>query len=373
MIRIQLNRKWAKINLAFFLIIYFLTRVIELPIIIANLLIGLSGIMAYMFCVLYRKYIQFYNPTLLAIVLSCLFFLSFLYNGNANIVGLLWIWCYIGIALLLYNFYIDYVIITFIYYSVILFFGIKCALGIVSDNVMAMGSRNTISAVVLLYMIIFYLVGYIQQRTVKLLPGILAIVICFWAMGRAGILASCFFLITVSFYIVAKKGKKIIKRIFIISLLYSTSYYVITTFFGEVITRALTRFQEKGFQDVRTIIFAEYMGELTKGGNLFFGVPFSEGRLLSHFRNPHNSWIMLHAEFGLIAFSSIIFVLLLFFVKCLIKKEYFLCILFLTAFVRSCFDWLSFPGSFDVLWWFFMIMCFDKKKLMGMGTNNERI
>ena len=95
--------------------------------------------------------------------------------------------------------------------------------------------------------------------------------------------------------------------------------------------------------------------------NLLFGVPFSDYSLLNHFQNPHNSFLMLHAEFGLLGLLIVGVVLIIWFMQKVKKKLWFECAIGIAIIMRACLDWMAFPGIADVFFWCAVIEVVKKK------------
>lgn len=65
----------------------------------------------------------------------------------------------------------------------------------------------------------------------------------------------------------------------------------------------ISRFSEYGLKSVRINIWSEYLEKtLDSGKNLFLGVDCSTGKYLGTYKQPHNSYLELHAKFGIIGF-----------------------------------------------------------------------
>lgn len=347
--------KNATILFTIFEIIYFGTRVISMPTMFANFSIALCGIICLLYCYLYKDKIIFNNVAFLAIVYSVFFSVSNIYTGNSDWAEVLWIWGYIGVALLMLNFEIYYQYTGAIFYLVIIYFILCSIRGLSSAVVITMGSRNTVSAIVLLYLFIYELLRYVQRKNIDLFSSMLAVITCFWGVGRAGILVSGLFLVALIFYNLFRHGYDKLKVIGITVITILVGYYLIRYYFYGIMETAITRFSSMGVNDVREKLYLEYLNETKNILKLIFGVPFSKNSVLSVYNNPHNSWLMLHAKFGFIPFIITVILLLKSLIRIISKKQWLILIIFLMAFLRCYIDWLSFTGAFDVIWWYFIL------------------
>ena len=106
-----------------FAFIYVITDLVQMPTLIGNMLVALVGLCSFFYVfVKRRKTWVVERVTLYAILLTFCMIISILYNNNANITNILWIWGYLGIALVLWICRLSSTALFGIYYSVALIF-----------------------------------------------------------------------------------------------------------------------------------------------------------------------------------------------------------------------------------------------------------
>lgn len=118
----------------------------------------------------------------------------------------------------------------------------------------------------------------------------------------------------------------------------------------------ISRFSEYGLKSVRINIWSEYLEKtLDSGKNLFLGVDCSTGKYLGTYKQPHNSYLELHAKFGIIGFIIVMTLLIKTFFLLYREREWLWLIIFITCAIRAMLDWVAFPGSIDVIFWFLIL------------------
>lgn len=190
-----------------------------------------------------------------------------------------------------------------------------------SSSELLSSSGNYISILLILSACIYYTSVENNKKTIRIWPTIVIFLLCIWAGGRGGILASGILLIGV---IVIKFGKKIIEYIgkkqlfFLIILLLAIviALVFIYLFWGGTISNVfsntlfrLGRFSVNGLDNsARLAIWGEYLNA-TFHSFLYFllGTP---SRILKYgiqySGNVHNSILQLHAYAGIVPFVLLI-------------------------------------------------------------------
>ena len=351
--KVKIEKMIACWTFCLFEIFYFLTRVVRMPGIIANFGIALLGIIGFGLCICFPYKILKSNVILFASVLSCFFLVSNLYTENSDYAEIMWIWAYMGVAMLIINFAIPYWLAGGIYYGVCGYF-LGCWIrGVPPQEVITIGSRNSVSAIVIAYMLIYLLILYMQRERIDLFAAIISLIICLWGVGRAGILAMLFMNFCLVVYSLGRKQGKftLVLYVFLIGI----ASWGIYRYGKTVVEMTVNRFLQMGVKDVRTKFFQSYLDDCRYICNLLFGVPFQESLVLKDYYNPHNSWLMLHAKFGIVPTIIVIGVLLKKIVWLLKRNKRIYLLIIAVAFLRCSFDWLSFNGLFDVLWWLLIL------------------
>ncbi len=102
------NKFMPGLLLFLFIAVTIVTRLINIDAEVMNLSIALSGILCFgYYIVCGNKRLKVFGICI-CLFLSILMAISIVYNGNARVVNILWIWAYMGAALLLYEFGLNY-------------------------------------------------------------------------------------------------------------------------------------------------------------------------------------------------------------------------------------------------------------------------
>lgn len=121
-----------------------------------------------------------------------------------------------------------------------------------------------------------------------------------------------------------------------------------------------------GGTSIRTEIWREYiLGVLSNAGNFIFGADTSNVMyhwLSFYSGNTHNSFLMLHAKFGIVALLMVIILLFVVLHKSIQEKNYIMMVTVIVAIARMFFDWISFPGLYDILFWYMFLYALDKEE-----------
>ena len=354
-IRLKINN--AAIIYTLFAIVFMSGHILKIQSLVANFVIALVGFYALLYSVL-KKGIRGINAylILIGVLYSVFMILSLLYNGNADYMDLLWIWAYMGIAILTYEFEISKRTYWNIAYFIIVLICIYVVRGGAADNLLSMGSQNNISAYVIFFVIMGYLSLMKEKRTIKYYAIFLTLAICLWTGSRAGIISASLLLVGTFLYnFLAIKGQKIQSLVKWCGLI-CFAVWAVNHFFGKYLLGLTAKLDRYGSGSIRTEIWREYIQGIEANiGNFFLGANTSDGtyQWLSFYNgNTHNSFLMLHAKFGLLALGLLI--VLIFFVvhKAIKEKNYIMIIILLAASARMFFDWIAFPGLYDVLFWY---------------------
>lgn len=360
-----------------FAVVFIGGHIVDIQPLLCNFLIALSGIFAMGYCLL-KKGLGGVNSYLMLFgaLFTILMLLSSLYNANADYLDTLWIWSYIGIAALVYECYISPKVFWGVAYSVILFILFFMFQGHAADELLKMGSENNISA----YIIFFVLLGYLSEKkdnkAMRYIPAFLILAISLWTGSRSGVLSTvvligCIFLHTL---LVVRKGK--LGTLFKIGFLVFVGIWAVNHFFGDYMVSFFEKMDRYGNTSIRTEIWLEYMnGVFDNLGNFLFGVNMFDGKspLLKYYDgNTHNSFLMLHEKFGIVG----VLIGCIFMIKSILRaksnKNIVLIIVALVASVRMFFDWIAFPGLYDVIFWIFALYAIDRRNVSSeFEAHNE--
>ena len=370
--------KAASIIYVLFVILFIWGRIANIQPMLCNFFNALSGVIAFGYCFLKKRLNRINSYLILfGILFSVAMLLSILYNKNADYLDILWIWSYMGIAALIYQCNIPSKVFWVVAYTILLSIMVYMFQGNAADKLLKIGSVNNISA----YIIFFVILGYLSEKnkenkTMTYIPSFFTLAISLWTGSRAGILSAvvlvgCIFIN--NFFIVKKKK---ISTLFKICLLIFVGIWAVNHFFEDYMAAFFEKMKYYGNTSVRTEIWLEYInGMFDSLGNFLFGVNMlgSNYPLLKYYSgNTHNSFLMLHAKYGVIGvLGGCLFIFkAMWRAKC--NKNTLLIMMALVASTRMFFDWIAFPGLYDIIFWLLVIYAIDKRNvLMEIEEYNE--
>ncbi|MBD5390257.1 O-antigen ligase family protein [bacterium] len=331
-----------------------------------NMFIALVGL----FCMIYylvkgNRQMKVFGLSF-GLSLSVFMLISIVYNGNAKLVNILWIWAYLGVALLLYQYGIRKFFATLLFYAGSLFFVYQALTGNhAADELLNVGSENNISVYCIFLMIIYYL-SCLKNGEIKKIPYIpilLVLFIALWTASRAAMLTLGLFFVFVLIYNTIRGHFSISSVVMLLVIVVAVVYFSKNYFqeFGLALTTKIDRY---GGSSVRSLIWSDYFRGMGQSfGNFLFGVKGTDSQypyLCYYNGNTHNAFLMLHSKFGVGGVVLIFWYLLLGTIKALKAKRYvFISLLFVVA-LRAMFDWAAFPGLLDVIFYFYVIYAKDK-------------
>lgn len=359
------NKKTVVANILLLIILVFnvVAQILIQSDLLRNGLISLLGLIAYMYSWINCNQSVKNQVFKLSLLFSLFMFLSIAFAGNASFLDILWVWSYMGISFLIYNFNISYKVAALSYYAVSAIYILEAMMRRDSTYMFFSSSRNAVSASIIFYMCLYYLLKHMQTNKVPLFPAVLTFVICIWGQGRSGVIVSLYFIVIIMFYLCFLYSKHKVRNMLFMTVAIYAGYSFLTNVFSIQYQAVLTRFQQRGLNSLRSDIYAEYIsGAVNSLSYFLFGTPYSYGHWLNIYQNPHNSWLYLHSNFGIAGFM-VINILLLYFVRQRVKyKEIFVLIILSTLFLRSMFDLVAFPGVYDVIYWLFILYALNNRR-----------
>lgn len=365
--KIRLKMHNAAMIYILFVIVFMGGHILKIQSIVANFLIALVGLCALAYGILKNK-IKGKNAYLIlvGVLYSVLMMISLFYNENADYMELLWVWSYMGIAILTYEFGISKRVYWCVAYLMIALICIYIVRGGTANNLLSMGSQNNISAYVIFFVIMGYLSVMKEKKAIKYFASFLTFAICLWTGSRAGIVSAFLLLVGTFVYnffaIKGQKAQSLVKWFVLIGF----AVWAVNHFFGKYLLGLAAKLDRYGSGSIRTEIWGEYFhGVLSNVGNFFLGANTSNGiyHWLSFYNgNAHNSFLMLHAKFGLFASALLIVLMCLVVHKAITEKNFIIIIVLLSASARMFFDWIAFPGLYDVLFWYMFLYVLDKRE-----------
>lgn len=237
------------------------------------------------------------------------------------------------------------------------FFAIQIINGENPNTLFLEASRNWISIVMLTTAVLYYIESYKSNLPLRVFPSILVLIISIWAIGRAGILISCYLFLGILYL----KYRNLNRKNRIVSLfVFSIILGLLIVFFIDKINdfielnRLFNRFNEKGLDNsYRVEMIHEYINNLNFI-NAIFGYDYTNNPFFRTWEfNPHNSFIRLHYYSGIV---GILFVCFLITILLKYLKSNFLYFLLLSVvLMRGFTDTVIFFGRYDFLVFYFVI------------------
>ena len=354
----------ASILYVLFAIVYVVMHILPVQGILANFFIAASGLCAFCYC-MYQNRKEKNNKLFIAFcaMLTMLMVFSMLYNSNADILDVLWIWAYGGMAALMYEFEIP----EKIYWLCALAFMFLILVYIISggspQDFLYMGSENNISAYLIFFLLAAYLSRMKKRKSINFIPPFLCMAICLWSGSRAGALSAAVLIACVFCYnfFAIKKGRALtLLKIF---ALLCVVMWATSNFFGEYLTLFIQKLNHYGATSIRTKIWVEYINAaFDNAGNFIFGVNATSPayELLSFYGgNPHNAFLTMHAKFGIVGLLLLLALVCKVIAKAIGEKNHIMIIVLVVACTRMLFDWIAFPGIYDILFWYMLLYVMD--------------
>lgn len=292
-------------------------------------------------------------------------------NKNIDFQEVLWPIAFLGISLLLLNFKLNYKLAQIIYYSIMFILITTMIISGGVNNVDMTSSRNTISVIVLFYFSIYVISMYTNNVRMTFFPIIIGLITTLLAVGRSGIIT--FLIITFFFFLIKYDNGKYKRRRFITSLVIimivafvsGNSYSFLEIYFPDTIAN----FQDRGLESVREFIWSDYINKAFSSTlYLLFGAPIGGTFLLERYNdNLHNSFLMLHAKYGLFVYLSITLLVIYSFYVFIKKHNIVYPILLLAILFRMQFDYTNFNAQLDIIFFYIIFYPFYVQ-----DTYNER-
>lgn len=271
---------------------------------------------------------------------------------------LLWVWCFLGAALVLAQWPVTSSAILKTFLVVLVVFGAQIVAGIDPQEALSGISGNNISVIVLLFVLLLYMKREEEGKKISYWPCAAAILLSLWGNGRAGLLASALLTALVFLYDYVKISKFRISTLIKIGFAAIVVIWLINHYFGNYLDSLNKKVEHYGYSSSRSEIWAEYLrNAFTSLPNFLFGVLANDNTPLYTFygKNTHNAFLMLHEKYGIICFVFVVYGFFRAFFTYIRRKKAIFAIMMAVWFCRSMFDWTGFPGIFDALFFYFMI------------------
>lgn len=337
--------------------LYRVTGHSAIPYMFALIVIGALGILRLIF-----------DREICRIELLCfilLYFLTGLINviliKNQSIIDVINSILFIGISIIMFSYPMTYGQGVVLFYGTALIFAISAVRGVRPANILT-SSGNFISV----YLILatgFYYVGVNntnRKMTLRnLIPPAVCFLVCVWAMGRGGILSSLLLLLMITVFYIFNRVEKNALRYFIIALLILVllGYLALSGINLKDLFFSLGKWNTRGADaSDRMTLWTAYVDKM-KGNPLsfLFGAPLDQIPEIHSFENNcHNSFIQLHAYNGIVMLLIFIFLYVRACLFCFKKKEMTILSVLLTLFVRGMTDKFIF-GQYGMILMVYLI------------------
>ena len=243
------------------------------------------------------------------IVYSLCGLLSMLVNQNADVQELLWPLAYMGVGLLLLNFKIPFRFIRLLYFAVSMLFVIEIVVHGGVDNLELLSSRNSLSIYELQLWSIYMVSAHQNKKNVEYWTILLGLFVSVISIGRGGILT---FVIMLGVFVLYKYEKGIAKRATIGRIIVYLGVLTVGVCFvyykySDLINQMIYNLKWRGLETKRIQIWKDYIGVARSSAvYVVFGAPQRGTFWLDKYAdNLHNSFLELHAKYGLFMFMYV--------------------------------------------------------------------
>lgn len=332
------------------------------PPVFVNGSIAFWGILCFLFYLVYGNAGQKTQVVGINTALSICMFASILYSGNAGFDNILWIWAYSGVAMLIVEYGVSKPVGLIVFWGVVLFVLAYIFSGRSPQEFYLFGSANVINAVVLFAYFIYFvsITNQADKPGLNVIPPFVFLFVSIWSSSRSGLVVAAFLFLGVFLLnsTARKRRNRIVGFLSIIAIIGLMLVYwdSILAAVGEDMIAKTERY---GMESVRTRIWSEYINvAFSNIGDLFLGVthddPFKTPLLSYWSGNTHNSFLMLHSKYGMLGFLIVIASLFKHIFRDYRQKKYYDLFILSAVFVRAFFDWVAFPGIYDIVFFWFI-------------------
>lgn len=297
---------------------------------------------------------------------------SSVYNTNATILGYIYnMISSVGIALLLSRFQI-YCWIPYMIYIIFAIFLFSYFFKYNGDLYYFLqpggNSRNYISVLILTITALIY-ISEEDNNNGNYIWSFIALFFCVLAVGRGGILASVTLLL---FNVLIWMKKSSNSSDFIVKGLFAVTIFVIVLaliFSLGIFDKVLGNFAIYGMDSPREeVLWRPYLRSLEYTPNLFFGAYYRE--LVGKYDHLHNSYLMIHARFGMFFLIILMIMLIRSFIILWRKRKYFQAALLVVYLQRAFTDsMLGFSYCDTILLYYVFVNMEHKKYKEEIGRN----
>lgn len=362
--KIASNNIVAELLVCLFVIAFVLPNFWVVSDMLMNLIKVIPGIIAFVYYLIRGNRTIFRNTLAICVILTISMASSLIYNHNADIAEILWIWSYMGLAMVLYQYKLRLFMGIIIFYTVTLYFtyfAIQSGVNVL--DIAQKSIVNSISVFCIFTLFLYLLSNYRAGLShIPYIPILLISFISLWTATRSALLCMVV-LFFWSFFFNFKGRYAKLKLIVISSILVCFIIYFYNNFYSVFGGNLQDKLNRQGMESTRVDIWSDYFKATFDGiGNFVFGPSYSDiryGQYHQYDGNAHNAFLMLHSKYGLLGFFVICILLASSIRKLIRRREIYLLALLSIVALRSMFDWTAFPGAFDIIYYFFIIYAIE--------------
>lgn len=357
----------------FLLIVFFTTYLCEymnvINLLTANILFVSIGILAIISTVSRRRNKTFKYFFMFVGLYTILWTISYLYNGNSDIIEIFWPFAFFGIGFMIACNDISSRITSVLYIFFVAYISMIILNRGGADYIGGSSSRNTVSVSIVLFLSIHMIASYKEKKSVPFVYSVFASIGCLLAIGRSGVLLTVLVLFLFASFAYENGVSRIrnLKLMLRVILLLIVLLYIAQRYFPYLIRDAVYNFQWRGTDSRRIIMWRDYLNKITLNPvDMLLGAEISGTYQLDYYHdNLHNSFLMLHAKYGI---GGIILVLLLL-IKILIvlikEKNMYLFTPLILMFFRMNFDYTNFNGVLDIVMSYYLTYYWNFRQRKG--------
>ncbi|WP_319549672.1 hypothetical protein [Desulfogranum marinum] len=199
------------------------------------------------------------------------------------------------------------------------------------------------------------------------IPALLCFFVSFLAEGRSGIIVSLLLLISVLFLMDNSRCSRYYKYVaFFCKVTGFVVFIIALVIFNESLHDKLEYFYNKKFDiSTRNIIWLEYIRNLSLLDWLVGFDLQSDAFFKSYHSNLHNSYLMAHARFGIMAVPLVFFLWFACISGMLDKQRRFLAVVLFCLLLRIFTDKFAFVGHYDFVIYFYAIYLLTIRPHLG--------
>lgn len=300
------------------------------------------------------------NFTLVVTIIGLLLgSVSYVFNNNNGFFFLFKLLTHLEIAFIIFDNSTSYKFYNKIYYLSIILIIIKWII-VKNENVVFNSSRNTISTFLLFLWCIDLFYTFKNNLSIDYKKMIITLILSLLAKGRSGILISifCSFLI-ITYNLLFKKDISKFKTIIVI-----TSLLIAIFFSLDLVNKYLESFDRWGMETIRTEFWINYINNVFESSeNILLGSKLTDVRTLELYNyNLHNSFLMLHANYGLIPLLFVVYEILRCIIFSLKNRKFYIFLFSIILLTKGNIDYIIFHSYFDIL---FYLILFELKLNKG--------